>query len=136
MRPVDIVIKLIGTGDPETQRAIIKEAWTADLIDFFIGLEIATNPKYDLGISSVFEIQDDDDGLPGDFTFLKFQDLVMKLSGRELAGPALKNALEQAAMTANITEWNLWYRKILLKKLHEILPMLVIRDTLLELTTE
>ena len=43
--------------------------------------------------------------------------------------------IEDCALTSNIAMWNLWYRRILLKNLHNHLPMTAIQNALLSLTT-
>ncbi len=40
------------------------------------------------------------------------------------------------ANNANITEWNSLYRRILLKNLHSTLPIDLIKETLIRLTTK
>lgn len=136
MRAVDIVLQLLATADAEKQAAIVREAWDQDITDFWVGLELATNPSYDMNLREVPFIEDEDDGDPGDFDFSAFYDLAMKLINRDLAPRAVDQALYDAASVCNITEWNQWYRRILLKNLHLVLPMNVIQNTLIELTTE
>lgn len=136
MRAVDIVLQLLETADPLKQAEIIKQAWLQDITDFWIGLEMATNPEFTFDLKGVPFIDEDDDGDPGNFDFSAFYDLAFKLSNRDLTARAADAAVFDAAGVCNITEWNQWYRRILLKNLHQVLPMTVIQSTLLELTTE
>lgn len=136
MRPVDIVLQLMGTADPEKQAQIIKQAWEQDITEFWIGLEMATNPQYIFDLKGVPFIEDDDDGDPGEFDFSAFYDLAMQLANKNLIARAADTAIYEAAGVCNITEWNQWYRRILLKNLPQVLPMAVIQNTLVELTTE
>lgn len=136
MRPVDVVLKLISTADPIQQAEIIRTAWQQDITDFWVGLEIATNPNYDFSLNGVPYIDDEDDGDVGEFTFSDFYDLALKLANRDLTAKRAEQAIYEAAGICNITEWNHWYRRILLKNLHQILPMTVIQNTLIELTSE
>lgn len=134
VRAVDILKQLIMTPDPEAQAQIIKDAWNSDQEDFFIGIDLASNPAYNFGLEKVPEIDEDDDG-SGDFSFEDFYNLAMLLANGKIAGPDAKHAVTQAALAANVSEWNLWYRRILLKTLPKYLPVAVIRKTLLELTS-
>ena len=136
MRPVDVVLQLMQTADKEQQSAIIREAWKQDITEFWIGLEMATGSSYDFGLKGVPFIDDEDDGDAGEFTFSDFYDLAIKLSCGDLRTREADNAVYSAAGVCNITEWNQWYRRILLKNLHLVLPMQLIKDTLIELTTE
>lgn len=136
MRPVDIVLALMAESNTEKQKHIIRHAWKNDITNFFVGLEIATNPTYDFGIDEVPLIDDDDDGYEGDFSFDEFYDLANRMLSRELVDRKAKEALYEAASVANITEWNQWYRRILLHTLPKVLPMNIIKETLMELTSE
>jgi hypothetical protein len=136
MRAVDVVLQLLSTADPLKQAAIIRQAWSQDVTDFWIGLEMATNPDYDFDVKGVPFIDEEDDGDVGSFDFSAFYDLALKLANRDLTARAADSAIYDAAGVCNITEWNQWYRRILLKNLPQVLPMIVIQNTLVELTTE
>lgn len=131
-RAVDVYKKLISTSNRDEQRLLILEAWNNDVEEFFLGLALAMGP-YEFGLEKVPEIDDIDDG-SGTLTFDEFNKLAMALANQQLKGKEAKAAVNQAAMEANVTEWNLWYRKILVKSLTKHLPLGVIQDTLLELT--
>lgn len=135
MRAVDIVLQLISTADAQKQAEIIRQAWSQDITDFWIGLEMATNPDYDFDVKGVPFIDEEDDGDTGDFDFSAFYDLALKLANRDLKARDADAAIYDAAGVCNITEWNQWYRRILLKNLTQVLPMAVIQSTLVELTT-
>ena len=136
MRAVDIILQLLSTADPAKQAQIIRIAWEQDLTDFWIGLEMATNPEFDFNLKGVPYIDEEDDGDQGEFDFSAFYDLALKLANGDLTTRAADAAVYDAAGICNITEWNQWYRRILLKNLPQVLPMAVIQSTLLELTTE
>jgi hypothetical protein len=135
LRPVDIVKKLTSTQDPLVQKAAIKAAWDHDIEAFFIGLELCSNPTVDFRLKSVPFIDEEDDGDAGEFSFAMFHEMAIKLVGDQQSEKSRSRMIEEAAMTANITEWNLWYRPILLKSLSKVLPMNVIAEALTELTT-
>lgn len=130
-RAVDVFKKLINTSNRDEQRLLIMEAWNNDCEEFFLGVALAMN--YSFGLDKVPEIEDADDG-SGTLTFDEFNKLAMALAQGQLVGLEAKKAVNAAAMAANVTEWNLWYRKILLKSLTKHLPLSVIKETLLELT--
>lgn len=132
MKPIDIVLSLLDSRNDHT--AITKKAWENDAEEFFIGLSMASNPDLIFGLDKVPAIDEDDDD-PGNFSFSDFYVLAMKLANKELEGDAAKEAVENAAMIANVKEWNLWYRRILLKSLTKYLPMDVIQKELIRLTT-
>lgn len=135
MKPIMIIQKLSEAKTSRSQEKIIKDAWESDSEDFFIGLELSVNPNINFNVTSAPEIQDPDDGDPGTLTFRDFHVVANRLSEGELSGEAAKQAINEAALKANITEWNLWYRRILLKTLHKCLPMDVIQSTLIRLTS-
>lgn len=132
MRPVDIIIKLMdSTAD---HAAIIKWAWDNDQEDFFVGLDLAISNVYDFGMAKIPEVQDEDDDT-GDFSFSQFYHLAMCLANKDIQGDAATQAINQAALSANVLEWNLWYRRILLKTLHKYIPLETIQNELIRLTS-
>lgn len=134
MNFIDIVKQLIQTSDIEKQTQIVKKAWEEDCDEFFVGIEMSLDESLDFKLKSVPEIQDPDDGEEGTFKFDDFKVLTAKLLDPELDDKTRKNLVNEAALSANITEWNLWYRRILLKNLHKYLPFEVIASTLMNLT--
>lgn len=134
MKPVDIIEKLMDPS--EDHSSIIKWAWDNDLEDFFIGIDLAISPHYSFGIDKIPEIQDEEeDDIDSNFSFSDFYDLSMKLSKREIVGLEARIAIRNAAMNADVREWNLWYRRILLKNLHKYLPIQTIQNELIRLTS-
>ena len=136
MKPIDIIVKLSKTKSKKKQAEIITEAWNSDCEEFFIGLDMALNPNLNFGVNRVPEIQDEDDGEPGELTFDSFCHLAMTLANGSQDQASAKSLIEEAALSSNISEWNLWYRRIHLKSLPKFLPMEVIKDTLMSLTSE
>jgi len=128
---LDIVLLLM---DPkQDHRAVIRDAWNSDNEEFFIGLDMAINPSLEFGLAKVPGLPDDDFE-PGTLSFSAFYNLAMTLANQHPTNGA--DLVEEAALTANAQEWNLWYRRILLKSLHKHLPMEVIQSELIRLTTE
>lgn len=134
LQPITIVQRLSEAKSKRSQAKVIRDAWESDSEEFFLGLEMALDPRANYHTVSVPEIQDTEDGDPGTFTFNDFCRLARNLKDGEIGGETAKRAIVAAALKANISEWNLWYRRILLKSLADILPMDVIQSTLSELT--
>lgn len=133
LTPIEIVK---GLMDPSVDHnALIEQAWDSDSEEFFMGLDLAINPAINFGITKVPAIDEDDDGT-GSLTFGEFYTLAMRLAHQDIMGELAKEAVVDAALRANVTEWNLWYRRILLKSLNKHLPMETIQHSLIRLTTE
>jgi hypothetical protein len=136
MRAIDVIQSLIAGQTAAEQAAAIRSAWDNDCEEFFIGLDLATNPNINFGLAAVPEIAEEDDGDPGSLTFEHFHKVALNIASGELQASQIRKLLEDCALTANISEWNLWYRRILLKNLHNHLPMQVIQNALIQLTKE
>lgn len=133
MRTIDIVLSLL---DPQgDHRTTIEQAWDQDAEQFWIGLSLGTSPDYNFGINKVPGLPEDDEE-PGTLTFDEFYDLALKLHHGDLVGIAAQTAIEEVALKADAKEWNLWYRRILLKSIAKHFPMTTIREELIRLTTE
>lgn len=133
VKPINIVALLM---DPQADhRAVLETAWDENIEDFWIGLDLATAPDRSFNVTSVPAL-DPEDTEPGTLTFADFFSLAMRLSTGNLQGQEADQAVEEAALTANALEWNLWYRRILLKSLSKYLPMDTIQNELIRLTSE
>lgn len=136
MKPIQIIQAVLKAQTAEDQAKAFKVAWDSDCEEFFIGLDLATNPNIQFGLAAVPEIDEVDDGDPGTLTFEYFHKVALNIANGELTAPQVRKLLEDCALTANISEWNLWYRRILLKNLHSHLPMDVLQNVLIQLTKE
>lgn len=133
MKPIEIIEKLMN---PQVNhRQVIEQAWDADVEHFWIGLSLGTSLEYSFGLDKVPALPEDDDE-PGTLTFEEFYDLALKLAHGNIVGLEAQKAVEDAALKADAREWNLWYRRILLKSLPKYLPMVTIQEELIRLTTE
>lgn len=131
-KPIDIVLQLMDENADHA--AIIQDAWNNDAEEFFIGLDMATNNSLVFGLEKVPGLPEDDEE-PGTLTFQQFYHIAMQLSQDKPLPEVASKIVENAAMEANALEWNLWYRRILLKSLHKHLPMETIQKELIRLTT-
>jgi hypothetical protein len=133
MKTIEIVQSLL---DPNSNhRTTLEQAWDQDSEEFWIGLSLGTSPDYDFKVNKVPALPEDDDEV-GTLTFAEFYDLALKLHHEDLVGIAAQEAIEQAALSADAKEWNLWYRRILLKSLSKHFPMETIQEELIRLTSE
>jgi hypothetical protein len=135
MKTIEIIQKLLAAQTYERVHDTISEAWEKDCEDFFLGLDLATNPAMNFGLAAVPEIDEEDDGDPGTLTFAYFYKVALNIASGELEASQVRKVLEDCALSSNITEWNLWYRRILLKSLASRLPMADIQKALISLTT-
>ena len=133
MKPIDIILSLMNPQ--ANHRSTIEQAWDNDIESFWIGLSLSTSSEYNFGLTRVPALDESDDE-PGTLSFDEFYNLAMRLANQDLVGIAAQEAVENAALKADAREWNLWYRRILLKSLAKHLPMQTIQEELIRLTSE
>tara|TARA_B100000965_G_scaffold403333_1_gene431186 strand:- start:1356 stop:2684 length:1329 start_codon:yes stop_codon:yes gene_type:complete len=93
---------------------VIKREAEEENIDFFEGCKLALDPMVSFGVKQVPERSGPDGrGLP----WGEFCDLTDQLMKRELTGHAARDAIIEAMDTSHDSEWNKWYRRILIKDL-------------------
>jgi DNA ligase-1 len=96
------------------KEAIILAQAEAGNTEFFAGAKLALDPMVTFGVKKVpTHSGPDGQGLP----WLVFLDLAVKLKNRELTGNEAKKAIELCLTIATQTQWNNWYRRILIKDL-------------------
>jgi DNA ligase-1 len=96
------------------KEAIILAQAEAGNIEFFAGAKLALDPMVTFGVKKVpTHSGPDGQGLP----WSVFLDLAVKLKNRELTGNEAKKAIELCLTIATQTQWNNWYRRILIKDL-------------------
>lgn len=83
---------------------------------FFQGAILALDPLISFGVKKVAEILQEDDS-PGTLSYGDFASLAHKLRRRELTGHAARDEIHQSADKSNVSLWNEFYRRILLKDL-------------------
>lgn len=132
MTIAQLLKRLKMTKKPELQRELILDAWQ-NCDNFFVGLQMSCDPTSKVAVQKVVQI-DTDDGVAGTFSFDDFVRLWDKVTQIDADPEEARELIIDAAMTADFTEWNTFYRRILLKKLQDDLPMDVIAQVLSELT--
>jgi DNA ligase-1 len=82
--------------------------------EFFAGCRLALDPMITFGLKQIPEKKDEDGpGLDWD----SFNIIVERLRNRNLTGNAARDAVDALVKQATQTEWNGWYRRILIKDL-------------------
>jgi DNA ligase-1 len=94
------------------EEVVAREA-AAGNTEFFLGARLALDAMVTFGVKQVDTKTGDGKGLSWD-TFKKLAD---QLSSRQLTGNAAQTAVNFARMNATEAQWNLWYRRILIKDL-------------------
>jgi DNA ligase-1 len=82
--------------------------------EFFAGCRLAIDPMITFGLKQIPE-KTDEDG-PG-LSWHDFNVVVERLRNRDLTGNAARDAVDALVAQATQTEWNGWYRRILIKDL-------------------
>jgi DNA ligase 1 len=113
--PADVVEALAATTKRTDKERILQAAWDGGIVEFFAGAHTALNSLVTFGIKRAPLIEEDD-GL-GSYTWSDFQKLSSQLQMRALTGHAARDAIMEAAQRAPARDWNLWYRRLLLKDL-------------------
>lgn len=111
---VSILSRLSETTSRIEKESILSQAFIDEEFQLFEGLKLAYDPLITFGVAKVALIEEDDD-FEGDFTFDDFKALANDLIARRLTGNAARDAIKDAASRASVKEWNLFYRRILLK---------------------
>ncbi len=118
MKPADIVARLESTTKRTEKEAIIREAWDAGCFEFFLGAQMAYDALITYGVKKAPLIEGNDEvGFVPTLTWDKFTDICSKLQRRELTGNAARDVLRAAADASSVRDWNVWYRRVLLKDL-------------------
>lgn len=114
MNEVETIKKLQATAGRLDKEAILEKAWHNSERDLFTGLKYCYNPFITFGVADkMVPIKNTNGGT--DVKFIKFSNLLEKLSKRELTGNDAKQAIENLMITTDKDVWELLYRPILLK---------------------
>lgn len=113
-QPDEIILRLESTNSRLEKESIIRLALEEDLKYFFHGLRLALDSLCTFGVKKV-PIRDSSpgQGLPWD-SFVKLTD---QLGQRSLTGNAAQDAIKLMMDMATESQWNNWYRRILIKDL-------------------
>ena len=111
LKPWEVVAELEADNSRLAKEAIIKREAEAGNDELFRGFRAAYDAMVTFGVKKVEEKSGDGRGLNPD-TFWRTAD---QLSSRQLTGNAAQVAINHMRMNARESEWNLWYRRILIK---------------------
>ena len=110
----DFIIHALETHPSRLNKeAIIEAAYKEGLPEFFEGVRMALDPLVTFGVKQVPEATENGQGLAWDV----FKDLADKLRTRKLTGNAARDAIDLCMQIATKSQWNDWYRRILIKDL-------------------
>ena len=109
------VIQLLESDNSRlAKEQIIKQEAIAGNAEFFEGCKLALDAMVTFGVKAVSEKEKDEgQGLSWN-SFLQLADALML---RQLTGNDAQTAIAHARMKATKEQWNLWYRRILIKDL-------------------
>lgn len=111
-QPEVIIQRLEADNSRLAKEAILAEAMEEGLDEFFQGLKMALDKLYTFGVKQVpVKEEDAGQGLP----WTAFVELAESLYRRQLTGHAARDAILLAMNVATKTQWNDWYRRILIK---------------------
>ncbi len=96
------------------KEAIIEVQMNAKNDEFFEGCKLALDPMITFGLKQIPEKKNEDG--PG-LSWDGFISVVQRLANRELTGNVARSAVEAMMNTATGSQWNGWYRRILIKDL-------------------
>jgi len=112
--PWDIVKELEADGSRLVKEAIIQREAVDSNDEFFAGCHLALDAMTTFGVKQV-DVKEDASGLG--LAWKDFVKLADDLSSRTLTGHAALAAIANAMKLAKQDQWNLWYRRILIKDL-------------------
>ncbi len=96
------------------KEAIIEVQMNAKNDEFFEGCKLALDPMITFGLKQIPEKKNEDG--PG-LSWDGFISVVQRLANRELTGNVARSSVEAIMNTATKSQWNGWYRRILIKDL-------------------
>ena len=111
LKPWEVVAELEADNSRLAKEAIIKREALAGNAELFRGFRAAYDAMVTFGVKKVEEKSGDGKGLNPD-TFWSTAD---RLANRSLTGNDAQVAINHMRMNAQESEWNLWYRRILIK---------------------
>lgn len=113
-QPSEILDELAADNSRLVKEAIIAEAATIGNTEFFAGIKLALDCMVTFGVKQIPE-KNDETGTGLDWG--NFVRIASSLADRTLTGHAARDAIVSLMQLATATQWNGWYRRILLKDL-------------------
>ena len=113
MEPYQIINHLNSDNSRLFKESMISSEAANNNINFFKGLNLCLNQMITFGVKQIPLANNNGTGL----LWEEFEILTDKLQSRNLTGNAARDAINVAMNKATIDQWNLWYRRILIKDL-------------------
>jgi DNA ligase 1 len=113
-QPDSIILELEATDSRLDKEAILAAAAEEGLDEFFAGVRMALDPLITFGVKQV-PVKHSDTGQGLAWTV--FLQLAQDLQNRVLTGHAARDAIALNMDVATQSQWNNWYRRILIKDL-------------------
>jgi DNA ligase-1 len=114
IQPETIIQQLEADNSRLAKEAILAEAMSADIPEFFEGLQMALSPFVTFGVKAIDEKSES--GGQG-LSWENFKQLALALQNRSLTGNEARAAIKLAMDVATQEQWNRWYKLILQKDL-------------------
>lgn len=111
LKPWEVIRDLEADNSRLAKEAVVRREAEAGNDEFFKGCQWALDSMITFGIRQVEEKVGNGQGI----TSQEFYSLADQLRNRELTGNAAINAVNDLRTKAQELEWNLWYRRILIK---------------------
>jgi DNA ligase 1 len=112
-QPQAVIARLEADNSRLAKEAILAEAMTEGLDEFFEGVRWCLDKLHTFGVKQVPESDADGQGL----SWANFSELADALYRRTLTGHAARDAIKLAMDVATKAQWNGFYRRILIKDL-------------------
>lgn len=112
-KPWEVIALLEADNSRTAKEAVVEQEAQAGNDEFFAGARLALDSMITFGVKQVAEKTDDGRGL----SWSAFTQLADALSSRQLTGNNAQTAVNHARLQATQEQWNLWYRRILIKDL-------------------
>jgi DNA ligase-1 len=112
--PWNVIQELEADNSRLVKEAIVAREAVAGNDEFFAGCRLALDAMITFGVKQV-DTKEDASGLG--LSWKDFIKLANDLAGRNLTGHAALQAIANAMKLAKQDQWNLWYRRILIKDL-------------------
>ena len=113
-QPQDIIKKLEADNSRLAKEAILAEAMNEGLDEFFEGVRMCLDNLYTFGLKQI-PIKEEDNGQG--LSWSNFKELADSLYRRSLTGNSARDAVKLAMDVATKSQWNDFYRRILIKDL-------------------
>lgn len=113
LKPWDVIDEMEWNNARTHKEGIVQREAERGNDAFFQGCRWALDSTITFGVRQVDEKRGDGKG----FSPENFWDVARKLSTRELSGNAAQVAINFLLLNAKEREWNLWYRRVLIKDL-------------------